>query len=105
MKKFALSLVFVSLMLLSGCAAVGMSPVTGFIYTDVKAPVTVTNNSKGTKTGEAVCSSILGIVATGDCSIDAAAKNGNITKVHTVDYKTKNILGVYATVTVIVTGE
>ncbi len=105
MKRFILTLVLVSSVLFSGCAAVGMAPVTGFIYTDVKAPVTATNNSKGNKKGEAVCTSILGIVAIGDCSIDAAAKNGNITKINTVDYNTKNILGIYATVTVIVTGD
>lgn len=58
-----------------------------------------------TKTGTSTCTSILGLVAEGDCSISTAAKNGGITKVSTVDFDVSNILFLYATTTVIVTGE
>ena len=57
------------------------------------------------KTGEAKATSILGIIATGDASVAAAAKNGGITKVKTVDVKATSIIGIYATYTVVVTGE
>ena len=49
--------------------------------------------------------SILGLVAVGDCSVEAAAKEGKINKVSTVDYKNMSILGLYTEVKVIVTGE
>lgn len=57
------------------------------------------------KTGAATATSILGIVATGDASIEAAAKNGGITRIHHVDHHSKNILGFYSEFTTIVYGE
>jgi len=91
--------------LLSGCAAYALSPLTGVIYTDVKAPVTATSNSGGVKVGQATATSILGLVATGDASIQAAMQEGGITKVDHVDYHTTSILGIYATYTVTVYGQ
>ncbi len=105
MRNFIISLIITASLVFSGCAAVGMSPVLGVLYTDVKAPVTATNNPKGPKTGEAKCMSVLGLVAVGDCSIEKAAKEGNISKVHTVDYNNMSILGLYSEIKVIVTGE
>lgn len=89
---------------LSGCAVVG-TPLSGVVYTNMNYPITATTSEQGSKTGEASASSILGIIATGDASVAAAAKNGGITKIKTVDVKTSNILGIYATYTVVVTGE
>jgi hypothetical protein len=85
-----------------GCAVV-MAPGTGFIYTEAKGPMT--SNAVSTKTGEAKCTSILGLVCTGDCSIQAAAANGGIKKIHHVDYKAYNILSIYAETTTVVYGE
>jgi hypothetical protein len=82
-----------------------ISPVAGGLYTDVKAPVTATANPTYSKVGTASCSSILGIIGTGDASIEAAAKNGGITKIHHVDYRSTSILGIYAKYTVYVYGE
>ena len=90
--------------LLSGCAT-AVSPVTGSLYTNVKAPMLVTDNpDKPTKVGRATMRSILGVYAVGDASIEAAAKNAGITRIHHVDYQTQNILGVMADFTVIVYG-
>lgn len=89
---------------LSGCARTA-APAIGSIYTSTVAPVTATASEAGSKTGEATVSSVLGIIATGDASIAAAAKNGGITKIKTVDYKAFSILGIYATYTTVVTGE
>ena len=88
----------------SGCAY-AVSPVTGGLYTSVKAPIAATNLADSPKKGTAVCKSILGFIALGDCSIDAAAKQGNITKVHHVDYEAMNVIFVYATFTTVVYGE
>lgn len=90
--------------LMSSCAFT-TSPVTGFIYTDVKAPLAVTSNTGSTKVGTAKMQSILGIVATGDASIEAAAKSAGITKIHHVDYEATSVIGVIATFTVVVYGE
>jgi hypothetical protein len=43
------------------------------------------NPTANQKTGEACVTNILGVVATGDASINTAAKNGGIEKVATVD--------------------
>lgn len=91
--------------MLSSCGAAVMTPAAGYLYTDVKAPLTATSNSGSGKVGSGEIASILGIVATGDASIESAAKSAGITKIHHVDYHTKNILGVYATWTVFVYGE
>jgi len=105
MKKIGLVLsAAVSLALLSGCAGTGNTPVYGFLYTDAKGPLLVTNSTASSKVGEATCTSILGLIGTGDCSIEAAAKAGGITEVSTIDTKVNNILGVYATSTTIVRG-
>lgn len=89
--------------LLSGCAS---SYPVGAIFTDVSLPVNATANvGKGAKVGEAKCTSVLSLIATGDCSIDAAKKNAGITKVYSVDWKANNILGIIGNYKVIVTGE
>lgn len=118
-------------LLVSGCAN-AMTPVWG-LYTDVKGPLQATSYvpgqsgpARGTlpagtptegqagatsaglanlKTGAATATSILGIVATGDASIEAAARNGGITKIHHVDHHTKNIIGFYSEFTTVVYGE
>ena len=89
---------------LSGCAAVA-TPLQGVLYSDVNYPITATSSEVGSKTGEATATSILGIFATGDASVAAAAKAGGITKIKTVDVKASNILTFYAKYTVVVTGE
>lgn len=90
--------------MLSSCASVS-SPVMGGLYTDVKSPVAVTSNSNSSKVGTGTATSILGLVATGDASIDAAAKAAGITKVHHVDAHSTNILGLFGKYTVYVYGE
>ena len=103
MKKFWFACVLGAVSMLTGCAM--MVPV-GTLYTGVKFPIAVTANSgPSTKTGEAKCISVLSLVAVGDCSIDAAMKNGGITKVHHVDWNAMNILGFYGSYKVIVSGE
>jgi len=89
---------------LTGCIAVA-TPAVGVAYTDVKWSGPVTSNAAATKTGKAEASTIMGLVATGDASVEAAAKNGGITKIHHVDYHTTNILGVYGKIITTVYGE
>lgn len=102
MKK---AFVFISTaLLLSSCAMV-KSPVTGFLYTNTKAPVTATSNPIGSKKGKASVISVLGWVAVGNASIQKAAKEGGIKKISHVDEKSTNILGLFSKYTVTVYGE
>ena len=106
MKKImgCLLLVIFSAASFMGCAMV-VAPVTGGVYTDLKAPVAATSNTESAKVGTGECTSILGLFAIGDCSITADIKNVNITKIHHVDHDAMSILWIYAKYTTRVYGE
>ncbi len=102
MKLRATFTVFAALMFMTGCMAVA-SPAVGVLFTDVKGPIDA-GSSVGKKEGTACAESILGLVARGDASIQAAAKNGGITKIASVDHRTENLLGVIGKFCTIVRG-
>lgn len=91
---------------LTGCGAATTTPALGILYTDVKGPVTATGTASGDRMleGKATVTSYLGLVATGDASIETAAKRAGITQIHHVDYHSTHVLGIIATFTVIVYG-
>jgi len=91
-----------AVMMLAGCAS---SFPAGGLFTDLKLPVAATGEAGGKKMGEASCTSILAMVATGDCSINTAKKNGKITKVTHVDWSANNILGIIGNYKVVVYGD
>jgi len=107
----------VLLLVLAGCcvftAGCGwynapVEPPIALIFTEVAAPMDYNVNATpvGSKRGEASSSQILGMVATGDASIQTAARNGGITTIHSVDYKyVSYVLGVYSKFTTVVIGE
>jgi len=108
MRTKKLGLVFICILFaftISACSIGAGAPVSGTIYTKATGPYMATQNSMGSKRGEARAVSILGLVGVGDAGIAAAAKDGNITKIATVDQEGMNVLGVYAQSTTIVTGE
>lgn len=92
--------------MLSGCAMTGLLSGTGKggIYTDFTEAVAVTSNDGASKMGKACTSNILGIAAMGDASVDAAKKNGGISKVASIDGEVFNVLGLYGTYCTIVRG-
>ncbi|PID77743.1 MAG: TRL-like protein family [Deltaproteobacteria bacterium] len=104
MKKILyITVLLIFAVFISGCAT--NFPV-GVGYTRLKLPVTATSsNEPYSKVGVAQCTSILGLVATGDASIEAAMKNGNITKIHHIDWDVENFFGVYGKYTITVYGE
>jgi len=105
MKKIVLALsTAASFALLTGCAGTTATPVNGFLFTDAKGPLMTTTNATSTKEGKATCTSILGWIGQGDCSIEAAAKAGGITEISTVDTEVTNLIGIYATRTTVVRG-
>ncbi|MCS7027201.1 MAG: TRL-like family protein [Bacteroidia bacterium] len=71
----------------------------------MKSPVTATGYPNSSKVGVAKATSILGIFATGDASIEAAAKNEGITKIHHVDERAVRVLSLFASYEVYVYGE
>lgn len=105
LRKFKLiAVLFILAAFLGGCA-VAQSPVTGFLYTGVKGPVTATGATGYSQTGTSSCYSLLGLVGIGDASIQAAATKGNITTISHVDHQTTSLLGIFAKYTTIVYGE
>lgn len=102
MKKWLMLLI--SVFVLSGCASSTM-PVTGMLYGNVSAPMAATSApEEASRVGRASVRSILGIFASGDASIQTAARNGGITEIHHVDYESQNFFGVLAEFTVVVYG-
>lgn len=88
---------------LGGCAS--YMPL-GVIYTGVQGPMAAGGGAvKYSKVGKSEAQSVLGIIATGDASIQTAVKNGGITTIKYVDYHVENILGVIGKYTTTVYGD
>ena len=105
MKKFKLLCllgVIAFLPVLVGCAT--SFPV-GMVYTKLNLPVSCDSDVKSMKSGTVECKSILGLVATGDVSYEAAMKQAGITKVNHADWDVENILGIIGTYKLTVYGE
>ncbi len=106
MKRLGVLVVLLLSISLTSCAFIQTpSTVPGFLFSDVKTAGEATSNTGSSKSGSAEAMSILGWVATGDASIEAAAKKANITKIHHVDYHTWGILGIFGRLTTTVYGE
>ena len=106
MKK--LLLIAVVALGLVGCTTAPFQPSVGAMYTDTKAPLQLDydNTDLGHKVGSAYTISVLGLFAGGDCSIQAAAKDGGIKTIKHADYKFTNILfGIFTKTTVYVYGD
>lgn len=92
--------------LASGCVMTRSNTIMSALTLDVSSPdmAFVDNDVKPAKMGIAKASGII-CFCEGDASLKAAMDNGGIKKVHHVDYKVKNILGIIADYTTIVYGE
>jgi hypothetical protein len=90
-----------------GCYSTPVKPPGGMIFSDIKAPLDpdMDKTMLGSKVGRAQLTSILGLVAMGDCSTTAAANAGGIKTVHYTDYEFSHILGIFQKFTVVVHGE
>ena len=90
-------------LMVTGCA---FNPTAGIIYSGTQVPVAATSvGAAQVITGESdTCTSVLGLVATGNCSVESAKANSGITNVSTVDYKVSTILGIVSSGTTVITG-
>jgi len=78
----------------------------GVVYTKVDSGVAAGDGPvKYSKVGKAEAQSVLGLIATGDCSIQTAAKNADIKTIKYVDYHVENILGIIGRYTTTVYGD
>lgn len=89
---------------LAGCAIV-QAPTSGVLYTSVQGPLTVGDSTKSDKMGQACAHNYLGLVSTGDASVDAAKKAGGISHVSSVDSNSTTVLLVYGEYCTVVRGE
>lgn len=89
---------------LTGC--IHPAPVDSLIMVDevVTGAEFIDNSVQMKKAGHSVSKHVL-IFGTGDASIRAAMRDGEITKVHHVDHKSTNVLGLYMSNETIVWGE
>ena len=102
-KTLSLACLFAGATIFAGCAA---RPNAGLLYIDQQQPVVATANTAHAKKGVSEeCTSYFGLIATGDCSIENAKKNGGISKVSTVDFEESTILNLIHSGKTIVTGE
>jgi hypothetical protein len=102
MKKiFLLSCVVV---LFASCASLSTPVGIATLYSQVTSGVTATSNELGSKVGHSSANNILGLIATGDASIQVAARSAGITKISHVDQKHSCVLGLFATYETIVYG-
>jgi hypothetical protein len=92
-------------LLMTSCATISSPVGSAFLYTQVKTGEGVTSNQIGTKVGTAKASNVLGIVASGDASIQTAANSAGIKKISHVDSEKFNILGLFSTYQIFVYGE
>lgn len=88
----------------AGCAATN-APASGLLFTSVQGPVCATSvgpepaqggtaaPAPSTKSGTSETTGFLWLITVGDASIDAAKRNGSITRVATVDYQHMIVLG------------
>lgn len=95
----------VTLVGLSSCATMSSQAGVGTIYMNTKMSEHVTSNPLGSKVGTASASNVLGLVVTGDASVETAAKSAGIRKISHVDCKKKNVLGLFGSYKVFVYGE
>lgn len=102
-RMILVSVLCLSLAGLTGCIAVG-TPAQGLLLTNVTWDGDA-EGELGSKEGRACARSILGLVADGDASIEAAAANGGISEVTRVDHYTSNLLGILGEYCTIVGGD
>jgi hypothetical protein len=102
----ALVVVAVTLVSISVSCSMPRSPITFALYQDVKDGLAVNPGDipDAPKVGESTSTSVIGIT-TGDSSIDAARRQGNLKKIYYADYHSFSILGIYGKTTTKVYGD
>lgn len=90
---------------LGGCANVRGPAPAALAYYASGVDVGPTAIAQPSKRGEACANNFLGMIATGDASIDAAKQSAGITRVASVEQNASRVLGYYAKYCTVVKGE
>ena len=90
-----------------GCATTGIYSDTGygFLFNSQTEPGALGVDRGSLKTGESCCHNILGIVVSGDCSVKASKRNGNLNSVSFYDKNFFSVLSIYGKVCTITHGK
>ena len=92
-RTFAIVLASLLAVGLAGCLSAPFQPPSGVVSITTAPLSTEGNWEVGSKRGEASSTSVLGLYATGDCSIATAAQNGGLKKIGHADYEQHTFLG------------
>ena len=81
----------------TGCIKAPTVPPIGGTFSQISSPYSGDLNKPiGSECGEASCKSVLFyLFAFGDCSVDAAARNGDLEEVNYIGYNYTNIISIY----------
>ncbi|MBW2281023.1 MAG: TRL-like family protein [Deltaproteobacteria bacterium] len=99
MRRYVIGLISAA-WLMTGCVYSHAGP--GILYMHVEGPLG-TAVEDGQRIGEACAQNFWALVAWGDASLDVAKRDGGITQVREVSYKSTNVLG-YQEFCTVVTG-
>lgn len=107
MNRIFVAAIAAIVLLSMGCYSAPVMPPSGLIYMNVDAPVSpaVAGKPIGSRTGKASASSLLGLFAWGDASVEAAVRDGGIVEPQHIDYEFFNFLLLYQKFTTVVHGE
>lgn len=109
MKFFGLMGLCVATAVLSGCVTyrAPVMPPPGVFFTSVQAPLDTdaAATNVGSKVGMSSSVSVFGMFAFGDASVESAARDGNISSIHHLDYEYLNVLFLFQKFTTRAHGE
>ena len=88
----------------ASCATTYMTPTNVLWYAQGSTASSATSYDPGVKRGRACATSYLGLFATGDASIRAAADDAGIKNVQNVSHEVKSIMGFFGDVCTVVRG-
>lgn len=90
------------LLFMVGCGS-GFGP-QGSLFSSTKIGVYATDTNTSSR-GEACAFHVLGLVAVGDASVEAAASTGGISNVKTIDLESFSVLGFFGQLCTVVQGD
>lgn len=107
-RKFLATIaIFASSLLLHGCYTAPIETPPGILFSDISSTVSTDMNRTPVSVaeGRARSYSVLGIIAWGDSSLTAAAREGKLKYVTHLDFEYYNILFCYQRFTLVARGE
>ncbi len=110
MKKVLFGAMLVAVLMFTGCAigpTAPFEPTNAFVFSNTTAPLMTEYHSTpvtGLRMGQASTTNVLGLFAFGDCGIEEAARNADLSTVEFADYENFQFLGIFQKTTVKVYG-